>query len=134
MNHVAANKDQSVDAFLNFTIPVSEPQGDGIVLPGYPDNHVKPFPCRVHDARQLPGYGSLEREGFTLLKHETTFADERDREILRIDYQAEVAEFLKYFFKTPRGHCQRKPNWLAKIMMLRGIVRANRLECQGHIL
>jgi hypothetical protein len=60
-----------------------------------------PVRCRIGDARRSDT-PSLDRHGFTLIKHETAFADERDRDVLREGYHDEMADFLKRYMNASR--------------------------------
>ena len=84
----------SIQAFIGFSQHDGSPVEPGeTAVPGYPDNRVMPLPCTIDNARESPSI-SLDDEGFTLVAHETAFAEERDLEVLRRGYHDEMAEFL----------------------------------------
>jgi hypothetical protein len=84
----------SIQALIGFSQHDAAPVAPGeTAVPGYPDNRVMPLLCAIEDARERPAI-SLDEEGFTLVRHETAFADERDLEVLRRGYHDEMAEFL----------------------------------------
>jgi hypothetical protein len=90
------------DAFIGFSKRESEPPSPGdVFVPGYPDNPVRPVRCRIFDGRRSDT-PSLDRHGFTLIKHETSFANERDRDVLGEGYHEEMADFLKRYMNTSR--------------------------------
>jgi hypothetical protein len=90
----------SIQAFVGFSqhdsIPVSP---DEIAVPGYPDNRVTPVLCAIEDARDDLTI-SLDQQGFTLVRHETAFAGERDLEVLRAGYHDEMATFLTDYLEA----------------------------------
>ncbi|WMY11044.1 CmcJ/NvfI family oxidoreductase [Paraburkholderia phenoliruptrix] len=55
---------------------------------------------KVFDARPLIGELSLDREGFSLVEHETSVADIRDPEILRTVYLEEMIPFIQKQFNA----------------------------------
>jgi hypothetical protein len=93
---------EALEAFIGFSRRDSEAcSPDDVFVPGYPDNPVMPVRCRIGDARRSDT-PSLDRHGFTLIEHETAFADERDRDILREGYHDEMADFLKRYMNASR--------------------------------
>jgi hypothetical protein len=84
----------SIQAFIGFSQHDTAPVASGeTAVPGYPDNRVLPLLCGIADAREAPAI-ALDEQGFTLVRHQTAFARERDLEVLRRGYHDEMAEFL----------------------------------------
>ena len=84
----------SIQAYIGFSQHDTAPVEAGeTAVPGYPDNRVMPLLSTIEDARENPAI-SLDEEGFTLARHQTAFADERDLEVLRRGYHDEMAAFL----------------------------------------
>ena len=87
----------SIQAYIGFSQHNAAPVAPGeTTVPGYPDNRVMPIACAIADAREAPSM-SLDEQGFTLARHETAFAGERDLEVLRRGYHDETAAFLTSF-------------------------------------
>ena len=85
-----------VEALLGFSRRAGEAGSPGdVAVPGYPDNRIVQVPCTIHDARLHDA--SLDREGFTLVRHASAYADERDKGTLARDYHEEIAKFLKEY-------------------------------------
>ena len=83
----------TIEALLGFSRRNGEPvTADELAVPGYPDNRVAPTRCTIRDARAADA--RLDREGFTLVRHRSAFALERDKHRLAREYHAEMAEFL----------------------------------------
>ena len=84
----------TITAKLGFSRRDDEPATpDEVAVPGYPDNRVIPIPTEIRDARDFQP--SLEREGFTLARHVSAFAGDRDKAVLTAGYYGEVRDFLK---------------------------------------
>jgi hypothetical protein len=84
----------SIQAFIGFSQHDDAPLAAGeLAVPGYPDNRVLPVLREIADARAGPAM-SLDEQGFTLARHESAFARERDLEVLRRGYHDEMAAFL----------------------------------------
>lgn len=86
----------SIEAMLGFSRRDDEAGQPGdLAVPGYPDNRVALVPCAIRDARAAST--SLDREGFELVRHESTHVGERDKGKLARDYHGEMAGFLKEY-------------------------------------
>src|SRR5690242_19846774 len=53
------------------------------------------FPVRIHDARQIAGTLSLDREGFILTRHDTAIRDFYDADKVRNVYYKEMERLVK---------------------------------------
>jgi hypothetical protein len=51
-----------------------------------------PYDCKVYDARPIADELSLDREGFRLIKHESTLAKQGDVDVLRRESDAYLAD------------------------------------------
>src|ERR1700741_3994732 len=80
----------SIQAWVGFSKRGTDPTtGNEIIVPGYLDNPVVPALCDIHDARQAAD-ASLDTYGFQIIRHETTYATVRDKEVLRVEYNDEM--------------------------------------------
>jgi len=55
----------------------------------------EPHPVRIHDAREAKPAPTLDREGYTLVRHSTAVSDFYREDQLREVYEAEIARLLK---------------------------------------
>jgi len=96
-----------VDTWMNFSGPI---EGRARVdVPNWSNTNMalQKHDLRIHDARPIAGLLSLDREGFTLVRHECGLTGASDMEARAPDYQAAVAGLLKELsgasFVLPQG-------------------------------
>jgi hypothetical protein len=86
---------RTVEAELFYLAEMSERPVFHGVDPSKTNLALEPHKVQITDARTLTEAPSLEREGFTLVRHETRLSDLRDRDQLEGRYLQEVAELIK---------------------------------------
>lgn len=107
-----ANSDCSecVKAQIHFARRTSDEQGPEIELAAELSSmifgHIDQTPpmliydITVHNARSLVNEFSLDREGFTLIQHKISCANERDPEIMRDKYLEQMVPFIRNHFNA----------------------------------
>ncbi|MHB0791038.1 CmcJ/NvfI family oxidoreductase [Bradyrhizobium sp. 5.13L] len=74
---------------------------------GYTEPMVS-YDVTIRNARPIVGDLSLDREGFSLIQHRTSCANERDPEIMRERYLDEMIPFIKNYFNASRVVARRQ--------------------------
>src|SRR5436305_13839993 len=69
------------------------------VLKGYEHVAMVKYDIPIHDARPIASGFSLDREGFVLVSHNVSCADEPDPKVIADRYLAEMLPFIKDYFK-----------------------------------
>lgn len=69
-----------------------------VVTPSYYEIPLVSYDVAVRNARPLVDELSLDKEGFTLVRHKTSCANVRDPEIMRDRYLEEMVPFIKDYF------------------------------------
>jgi hypothetical protein len=70
------------------------------VVKGYDHVPMVKYDVPIHDARPVVSGFTLDREGFNLVKHKISFADEPDPTVMADKYLAEMVPFIKDYFKA----------------------------------
>lgn len=71
-----------------------------VAVPTYEDYPMVSYDVTIRNARPIVDELSIDREGFILVQHETSCANERDPEVLREKYIQEMVPFIKSYFNA----------------------------------
>ncbi len=71
-----------------------------VVVPTFEDHPMVSYDVSIRNARSIVDELSLDKEGFTLIRHKTSCADVRDPEVMRERYLEEMVPFLKSYFNA----------------------------------
>jgi hypothetical protein len=82
-----------------FARRASDEKASAASAPGYTQALVS-YDVPIQDARPIVEELSLDREGFTLIRHTTSCADVRDPEVMREKYLEEMVPFIKRYFNA----------------------------------
>ena len=85
----------AVEAQLQYLGAMAERPVFHAVDPAKTNLVLEPHMVRIHDVRAMADAPTLEREGFTLVRHRSALSDFRDRDQLEGRYLQEVAELIK---------------------------------------
>src|SRR5215813_2202057 len=76
----------------------SDEDAPAVVVPNYENHPMVLHDVTIRNARPIAHELSLDREGFTLVKHKTSCANERRVEVMREKYLDEMVPFIKAYF------------------------------------
>ncbi|MCK1400012.1 hypothetical protein IVB45_06035 [Bradyrhizobium sp. 4] len=98
---VKVNRDQfePVAGKIIFARRASDEKGPEVVLSSF-DLLGLGYDVTIRNARPIVNELSLDREGFTLIKHKVSCAKEHDPEIMRDRYLKEMVPFIKNYFNA----------------------------------
>ncbi|MGY3573106.1 CmcJ/NvfI family oxidoreductase [Bradyrhizobium sp. USDA 4504] len=98
---------ECVKGQIAFARCVPDEKAPAVAVPGH-DIPMVNHEVTIRNARPIVSDLSLDREGFTLIQHQTCCADVRDPEIMREKYLEELVPFIKSYFNAswvlPRRH------------------------------
>ena len=92
-------KESPAIPFVETTLPYIDATFGPTILYEYErgstTHHYDPHPVRIHDARAVADGLSLERNGFTLVRHDTAVTDFRDADQIKQIYYPEIERLLR---------------------------------------
>lgn len=91
---------ECVQGQMAFVRRTSDEKAPAIVVPNYEDIPMVNHHVTVRNARPIVDELSLDREGFALVQHEVSCAEERDPKIMREKYLEEMVPFIKNYFNA----------------------------------